>query len=141
MNKEKRNNNSDFYKLFLIAILPVFIIGLGLFWLLIDVNSSDEEIKKNILPLEINGRVVDKQIDYKDHATKYVVIKLSNGEQTIFYDSFWYPIYESSTKGDSIYKESGSMRMYVLKKNGIKKEINYRPSNLYFHKKDWNRKE
>lgn len=133
--------NSDIQRLFFIAILPVLIIGIGLFWLFVDVNSSEDEISENILPLKINGRVIDKQIDYKNHATKYIVVKLSNGEQSTLYDSFWHPIFESSTIGDSIYKESGSIRMYILKNNGIKKEINYRPSNLYFHKRDWNKKE
>lgn len=130
---------TDNRKLFTIAILPIIVIGIGFFWAFVKVNSASEEIKEYILPLKINGRIIERQIDLKDHATKYVILKARNGK-TILYDSYWPFIYDHSNVGDSIYKDSGSIGLYIIDKNNRRTEIRYNPSSLYFHKKDWLKK-
>jgi len=131
---------TDLRKIFLLTIVPIFVIGLLFFWSFVKINSTEEELVEYILPLRLNGHVVDKQIDINNHATKSVVIKDKNENSTVLYDSFWYPIFDKSAIGDSIYKNDGSESLFIVDKNQNQTEINYQPSGLYFHKRDWLKK-
>ena len=131
---------TDLRKIFLLTIVPIFVLGLLAFLTFVKINSTEEEIVEYILPLTLNGRVVDKQIDLNNHATKYVVIKDKNENSTVLYDSFWFPIFDKSAIGDSIYKNDGSARLFIVDKNQNQTEIRYQPSSLYFHKRDWLKK-
>ena len=131
---------TDLRKIFLLMIVPIFVIGLLFFMTFVKVNSTEEEIVKYILPLRLNGHVVDKQIDLNNHATKSVIIKDKNENSTVLYDSFWYKIFDKSAIGDSIYKNDGSASLFIVDKNQNQTEINYQPSSFYFHKRDWLKK-
>ena len=131
---------TDLRKIFLLTIVPIFVIGLLFFLSFVKVNSTEEEMVEYILPLRLNGQVVDKQIDSKNHATKSVIIKDKSENSTVLYDSFWYPIFDNSAIGDRIYKNDGSASLFIVDKNQNQIEIRYQPSSLYFHKRAWLKK-
>ncbi|NJK95619.1 MAG: hypothetical protein HC905_12580 [Bacteroidales bacterium] len=61
--------------------------------------------------------------------------------QTVLYDSFWNPIFDSAEFGDSIYKNDGSISLFIVGNDKNEKEIKYNPSTFYFHKRKWNNDE
>lgn len=67
-------------------------------------------LRENIKPLALKGEVFNTFIDSSDRMTPKVILK--NGDTS---DIYSYEMYHSLERGDSIIKESGSLK-YILKR-------------------------
>ena len=98
-----------FKSLYMVLVIAMFGCG----------NYCEKELK----PMDIEAKIVNKYIDKKDHAAKVIVLNQDNHSYEIVYDdryttNFW----EFIQPGDSMIKRSGSLDVKI--KRG-QKEFNY----------------
>jgi len=104
---------TDLRKIFLLTNVPIFVIGLLFFLSFVKVNSTEVEIVEYILPLRLNGQVVDKQIDYKNSVTKSVIIKDKNENWAVLYDSFFGIRYLTIQLLETAFTKMMEVRVYL----------------------------
>jgi len=138
--KKQMKMDKDIKKLFFISGLPTIIILTIFFFVFVKINSTDEELDEYILPMKFYGKVIEKKIDYSNHATEYIIVKGQDSCNIIIDNITWYPIYNSSEIGDSIYKEQGSWYINIVKKDNNEISISFKPSKFYLHRRKWNKK-
>jgi hypothetical protein len=115
----------------------IFIFFVLIFFTFFKINSTTDEYVEYILPMTFDGVVIEKYIDYRNHATKVVVVKNQNSEKIKLFNSDWIQIYENSDIGDKIYKRDGSINIFIIGSDKKEKMINYNSSNYYIHKRQW----
>jgi len=78
--------------------------------------SCGDYCQENLKPMEINGLIINKYIDYNNHATKTFII---NQNQRIiklaFFDSYSANFLDYISEGDALFKEANSLVFKVKK--------------------------
>ena len=94
------------------GFLILLVIILGVQYINTDENQRYEGLLFNFKEESYHGIVVNKFIDYENHASRTVILK--NNQRAGFYESF----YEKIDVGDSLSKKKGDPIVWLYKKNG-----------------------
>lgn len=95
------------------------IIGLIMFFIFVE-NTKDDNCRKTAIyynNMQIEGVIIDKFIDYNNHAEK--TIKINSYDSILIYRKYKdvSGLYEFVQSDDSIVKKSGSMEVKVIRIN------------------------
>ena len=94
------------------GFLILLVIVLGVQYINTDENQRYEGLLFNFKEESYHGIVVNKFIDYENHASRIAILK--NNQRAGFYESF----YEKIDVGDSLSKKKGDPIVWLYKKNG-----------------------
>jgi hypothetical protein len=83
-------------------------------------NEDPKDFYRNdVKKLLIEGTVVEKYVDYNNHASTVIELEDSHGKIKKYIPFYFYGLYKAVRKDDSICKSKGSLEYRIFRKDTI----------------------